>query len=306
MKPFEEYPIIMIRSSIVAAVVLVIAMVFGCNSVPTGLPTPLPDRANRMHHGYLYYIDGAGGGTAKKNWAGGVREGLMAAGYPGAGEMYSWETGDGLLKDQVASVDYKRSRAKGLATEIQNYAMHYPEAPVHILSFSAGAPEAIYALEALPESVQVDNVVMLGASISEDYDLTEALKHVRNKLYLYTSTKDEMLGFLMKFSGTADRKFHDPGAGIKGFALPKGATAETRQAYADKIIAIEWTKALEQDGDAGHHFDNVKMEFIRDHVAPLLMGKPVPGVPGVPGISRTSALSAGRPVRNPAHEPDIM
>ena len=71
---------------------------------------------------------------------------------------------------------------------------------------------------------------------------------------------------------------NDPGAGIRGFILPKGATAETRKLYAEKIVTIPWTKELEKDGDYGHHFDNVKMEFIRDHVAPLLMGKPVPGM----------------------------
>ena len=87
-----------------------------------------------------------------------------------------------------------------------------------------------------------------------------------------------MLGFLMPFTGTADRKFDDPGAGITGFVLPAGATAETRKLYAKKIVTIPWTAKLEKDGDYGHHFDNVKMEFIRDHVAPLFMGKPVPGL----------------------------
>ena len=121
--------------------------------------------------------------------------------------------------------------------------------------------------------------MLLGTSISEDYDLTNALQHVRGKVHLYTSTRDRMLGFLMPFSGTADRKFHDPGAGIKGFTLPAGATAKTRKLYAEKIVTIRWTKELEDDGDYGRHFDNIKMEFIRDHVAPLLMGKPVPGRP---------------------------
>ena len=248
----------------------------GCKTAVVGLPEPMPNRDDRMKHGYLYYLDGAGGGTAKENWAGGVREGLLAANYRGAGEMYSWETGRGLLKDQTASVEYKRTKARGMAGEMEKYASNYPDAPMHILSFSAGAPEAVYALEALPESVKVDYVVMLGASISEDYDLTEALKRVKKKMYLYTSTEDEMLGFLMKFSGTADRKFHDPGAGINGFILPANASNATKRAYREKIVSIAWTKALEQDGDKGKHFDNVKMEFIRDHVAPLLMGEPVP------------------------------
>lgn len=260
--------------SIASLSLLILAV--GCRSMPRGLPEPMPDRTERMKHGYIYYLDGAGGGTAKNNWAEGVKDGVLAAGYRGAGEMYSWETDRGLIADQDSSNAYKRSKAQGLAKEIQAYRRAYPDAPISILSFSAGAAEAVFALEALPESVQVDYVVMLGASISEDYDMTEALKRVGKKMYLYTSTKDEMLGFLMKFSGTADRKFHDPGAGIKGFVLPPGADAETRKVYANKIQAIAWTKTLESDGDEGHHFDNVKMEFIRDHVAPLLMGKPVP------------------------------
>ena len=255
---------------------LVMVIFSSCKTIPVGLPMPLPNRAARMEHGYLYYLDGAGGGTARKNWAEGVKEGLLAAGYPGGATMYSWETGRGLLADQTASVSYKRGKAKKMASKIEAYAKKHPEAPVSILGFSAGCAEAVFALEALPETVQVDYVVLLGASISEDYDLTEALERVRKKLYLYTSTKDEMLGFLMKFSGTADRKFHDPGAGIKGFVLPRGASYATRRAYADKIVSMAWTKALKQDDDSGKHFDNVNMEFIRDHVAPLLMGEPVP------------------------------
>jgi hypothetical protein len=247
----------------------------GCTA-PVGLPTQLGDRAAREQHGYIYYVDGAGGGTAQNNWAGGVKDGLIAAGYNGAGSMYSWETGKGMLADQDASEQYKRDEAKGLATQIEQRVKQHPGVPVSLLSFSAGAAPAIFALEALPETVQVDRVVMLGCSMSAAYDLTKALSRVKDKMYLYTSTKDEMVGFWMTFSGTADRRFHDPGAGLKGFVLPTGATEETRRLYAAKIVAIPWTKEELQVGDKGHHFDNVKMPFIRDYVAPILMGKGVP------------------------------
>lgn len=250
----------------------------GCATKPVGLPKPLPNREARMKHGYTYYLDGAGGGTAKANWAEGVKEGMLAAGYPGAGEMFSWEEGKGLVVDQDASVAYKRSKAKELATEIQKQKAAFPNAPINLLGFSAGTAEAIFALEYLPDNLQVDQVVLLGTSISRDYDMTKALRHVKGKLYIYTSTHDRMLGFLMPFSGTADRKFNDPGAGITGFVQPKSANDETKKLYANKIVTIRWTKELEADGDYGRHFDNIKMEFIRDHVAPLLMGKPVPGL----------------------------
>ena len=53
-----------------------------------------------------------------------------------------------------------------------------------LLGFSAGTAEAIFALEYLPASVQVDTVVLLGTSISRDYDLTEA--QIRASLLLAT------------------------------------------------------------------------------------------------------------------------
>ena len=253
-------------------------LVAGCASKPTGWPKPQADRAERMKHGYIYYLDGAGGGTAKENYAEGVEKGFLAAGYRGAGEMFSWETGKGLMADQDASVKYKRSEAKIVAGKIAEHAKEYPGVPLGVLGFSAGTAEAIFALEYLPDSVQVDEVVLLGTSISRDYDLTKALQRVKGHVYMYTSTKDRMLGFLMPFSGTADRKFDDPGAGITGFVLPKGASAATRKLYTEKLVTIPWTTQLEKDGDYGKHFDNVKMEFIRDHVAPLFMGKKVPGL----------------------------
>jgi hypothetical protein len=256
--------------------VALLAFAGACASTPVGLPTQLGDRAAREQHGYIYYLDGAGGGTAKNNWAEGVKDGLLAAGYNGAGSMYSWETGKGMSADQEASDKYKRDQAKGLATQIEQRVKEHPGVPLNVLSFSAGAAPAIFALEALPETVQVDRIVMLGCSMSEDYDLTKALKRVRGKMYLYTSTRDELIGFWMTFEGTADRRFHDPAAGLKGFILPPGATEETRRLYAAKIVAIPWKKKELKDGDEGHHFDNVKMPFIRDYVAPILMGKGVP------------------------------
>ena len=131
---------------------------------------------------------------------------------------------------------------------------------------------SVSILASFDERVKIDRVVFLGAAISRDYDLTEALKRVRDKLYVITSTHDRMLGIAMPFSGTADRKFHDPGAGLRGFVLPRGASAATRKLYAEKIVTIPYEKEFRKDKDEGLHFDNVKEGFIRDFVAPLLMG----------------------------------
>ncbi len=250
---------------------LMMAAVAGCASKPVWQPMQRPDREVRLTRGCIFYMDGAGGGTAKSNYAAGVVSGMLDAGYPGAGELVAWETGKGLMADQKASVTFKREKAKEAAEKIQDYKDDYPHAPVGILGFSAGTAEAVFALESLPEDEKVHHVVLLGASISRDYDLTEALKRVKHKLHIIISPHDHMLGTLMPLSGTADRKYHDPGAGIKGFVLPPGASEETRRLYAEKIVTIHYSKDFRKDGDQGHHFDNVKEDFIRDHVAPLFM-----------------------------------
>lgn len=234
----------------------------------------MADREARLKKGYVFFLDGAGGGTAENNWAGGIKDGFLAAGYDGAGEMVSWETGDGLLADQTAGVEFKRERAHRLVERILWYQEEQPGAPMHVLGFSAGTGEAIYGLEQLPESVKVDRVVLLGASFSHDYDLTEALKRVKDKLYLFTSTHDKMIGFATRIAGTTDRKRHDPSIGISGPILPEGATEETRRLYEEKIILVPHSKEMEGDGNHGKHFDNVKAEFVRDYVAPLLMEGP--------------------------------
>lgn len=251
--------------------VAVLLLAAGCASAPVGLPQQLPDRAERVKKSYVFYLDGAGGGTSRMNWAPGVRDGLLAAKYPGAGEMFSWETGHGLVADQDASDAYKRGKAALLAEKITKRARLEPGVPINILGFSAGTVIAVFALEALPPDVRVANVILLGCSLSDDYDLTKALSRINGKLWVFTSTHDRVLGFLMPFSGTADRKFGVAGAGIRGFVLPRGANPETKALYASKVVRIPWSKSFKVDRDYGHHFDNVKAAFIRDHVAPLLV-----------------------------------
>jgi len=244
-----------------------------------------PEPARCIPAGYVYYLDGAGGGSAIQNWSGGVRKGLLAAGYNVFGEMFGWETGLGPLVDQQAGVDYKRSKAKELARRIQEHRKQCPIDPVHLIALSAGTAVAAYTLEALPEDCPVDTVVLLGASLSADHDLTQALRHVRNRLFIFTSHQDAVLGFLVPLTGTADREFGGPGpAGLKGFILPANASEETRRLYAQKVVTIAWTPEFEAAGNYGRHLDNVNEEFIRDYVAPLIMGgqSPPPAKAGTP------------------------
>jgi len=258
-----------------------------------GCTQSLPDRAERMTRGYLYYFDGAGGGGVR-NWAGGVRQGLLDAGYSGAGEVFTWNTGMGVVADQDSSVEYKRSKAAEAARSIQQYSREHAGAPVNIIALSAGTAVAVFTLEALPANCPVENVVLLGASISNDYDLTRALQHVRNRMYVFTSERDAVLAFAVKVAGTADRRADSPSAGLRGFQMPYRSSAETRAQYA-KLVHIRWKPEFILAGNVGGHTDAVKAPFVQEYIAPLIMASMARSAP-------PPTAAAGTRVRNPDYD----
>ncbi len=266
-------------------------MILGTCAGLAGCSQVAPDREARMARGYVYYVDGAGGGGALMNWAGGVRQGLVDAGYDGAGEMFRWETGLGVLADQTAGEPYKRKKAAELAAEIREYAAAHPGAPVTLMGLSAGTVIVAFALEALPEDVQVDQVVLLSGSLSAGHDLTKALRHVRGKMYVFTSEKDGVLAFLVPIAGTADRAAGTVDSiGRCGPRRPANLTPESRRQYA-KIVEVPWNEQFRAYGHGGAHTDSVKARFVEAVVAPLVLARPA-------RFAATEAEKAGQ-VANP-------
>ncbi|RIK65102.1 MAG: hypothetical protein DCC65_13025 [Planctomycetota bacterium] len=243
-------------------------------TLASGCSQAMPDRAERMTRGYIFYCDGAGGGGLFSNWAGGVRNGLLNAGYEGAGEMFPWETGFGVFADQTATVEYKKQKGRQLAQKIVEYQSEHPGAPVHLMGLSAGTAVVAYALEALPPQTMIQNVIMLSGSLSSTHDLTEALRHVSGRMYIFTSQRDEVLLVAVPVAGTADRTSAAAGTiGVNGARLPAGASGETRSQYR-KISVIPWNPQFARYGHFGGHTDSVKTPFVQQFVAPLVAAAP--------------------------------
>ena len=131
-----------------------------CLALAAGCSQTMPDRAERMTRGYVFYLDGAGGGGTLSNWSGGLKRGMLDAGYNGAGEVFKWNTGLGVIADQDSSVEYKRGKASECAQRIQQYAKDHPGAPVTLIGLSAGTAVTVFALEALPVSCPVETVIL--------------------------------------------------------------------------------------------------------------------------------------------------
>jgi pimeloyl-ACP methyl ester carboxylesterase len=242
-------------------------------------------------HGYVFYCDGAGGGGVLSNWGTGVREGLRQADYRGDFHCFPWNTGLGVVADQGASVEYKRQKAGELARQMVTYMDSHPGQNVNLVGLSAGTAVVVFALEALPEDHPVNDVVLLGSSVSSHYDLSKALKRVRHHVHVFTSEKDAVLGVAVSVAGTADRQFCGAcSAGLKGFHLPARADTATRRLYA-KVDNIAWVPEFARAGNYGGHTDAVNARFIRDYVAPLLFREGPSFIAAGPQPERDNAAS---------------
>lgn len=211
----------------------------------------------REEFGKTYYLDGAG------NWGFGVSDvpaGLASAGYAGHVELFMWTTSFVPAIDQVNILGNKL-RSGGLSRKIRDYARRHPEQEINLIALSAGTGIAVWAIEGLPKDARVDNLVLLGSSLSHNYDMSKALKHIKGKVYVYHSEHDEILTSAVRILGTVDGK-HEDSAGLVGLHPPKGGDG--------KIVNIAWSQRFMEYGWTGAHTDSTNRRFIQHVVAPRI------------------------------------
>lgn len=209
--------------------------------------------------GKVYYLDGAG------NWGFGVADvpaGLEAAGYKGDVEVFIWTSSFQPAIDQVNLLPNKL-RAGLLSENIKGYGRREPGKPVHIIALSAGTGIAVWALEGLPEGVMIDNLVLLGSSLSYNYDISKALRHIKGKVYVFYSGHDEVLTTAVRALGTVDRTNEDS-AGLVGLRPPGGGQ--------DKIVNVRWSSRYSRYGWTGAHTDGTSRPFVQQVIAPEILG----------------------------------
>ena len=210
-------------------------------------------------YGKTFYLDGAGG------WRFGRRdvpEGLRRAGYRGDCEVFDWSTTRNPLLDHMDPLGVNRLWARSLAHRIKAYHQKYPDNPINLIALSAGTGVAIWALERLDGEYQVNNVVLVGSSLSHKYDLDQALSSVAGKVYVYHSPRDAILPWAWVL-GTVDGRLGAQVAGQVGMRLKKS--------YGGKVVNIKWEKKWERLGWKGGHTDCVRRPFVQYEIANRLM-----------------------------------
>jgi hypothetical protein len=224
--------------------------------------------------GKTFYLDGAG------NWGFGaseVPEGLKEAGYEGDVELYVWTTSLVPLVDQLNIVAAK-AKAAALSRRLTDYKRRFPEKPLHVIALSAGTGVATWAIEGMKDGAKVNNLVLLGSSLSHDYDMTRALGNMEGKIYAYYSPHDTVLE-TVRVVGTIDGKRGVDSIGLVGLTPPPDME--------DRVVNIGWDRSWMRLGWAGAHTDTTNQLFVRYEISTRIV-KPS-NEPPTGGDSVTSA-----------------
>lgn len=259
------------RRGRIAIVLLLWLSATGCSNIVKFAVDKTQPQGEKIR-GITYYLGGAGpvGNIGSFD----IPRGLRRAGYQGHFEVFPWQT-ISHATDQIF-IARNRSKAQDLAEDIRRYRRLYPDAPIHIIALSAGTGVATFALEYLPESIDIETVIFLGCSMSSKYDMTRALRRIRGRLYVLHSTADEVLKNVVWYTGTVDRASSDAGiAGLEGFYTPGNLFPDTERQYL-KLINVPYRSEFESSGYGGGHTSATSTDFVQRYLAPAVMGDPTP------------------------------
>jgi hypothetical protein len=180
-------------------------------------------------------------------------------------ELIDWPARQSPLA-ALQSPNLNRRHAAVTASTLAAFHRAHPERPM-LTSESGGAGPLVWTLESLPPDVEVDGIVLIAPALSPTYDLTRALRHVRGKALVLSSSHDTfVLGTGTSTFGTIDGP-RTSAAGLVGFTHP--ATADPAE-YA-KLDPRPYDPAwLWTYGNAGGHTDALGVRFASGYLAPIL------------------------------------
>ena len=252
-----------LKINILGAVIAMLAT--GCAS-PVAMRPAVPPARPFGHDVVLIYVPGIGGcGRADGEWT----RGLRAGGYDGRIEVCRWSDHLGPL-DALWGHARQRAQARRIAKRICQLRDESPASPIVLAAHSAGAGLVALALEDLPPEVEVDRVVLLAPALSRTYDLTRALRHVRDRADVFCSDRDTLVLAIGTFLfGTVDG-VHGEAAGHGGFVQPSGAGA----AEYEKLHTHPFSRERQLLGDDGGHYGPQSFDEAALIAAPLLPGSP--------------------------------
>lgn len=214
-------------------------------------------------HAWLLHLPGIGGELPVDH---DLVDGLKEGGWKGPLTIYDWTENDPGLD---ALRNHKRNirEAGKIADMIETRVRKDPKVRIIVTSHSGGTGLAVWALEKLPDDVQVQDLLLLASALSPGYDLSHALKHVRGHAYVFYSQGDAVvLGTGTKMFGTIDG-VRSQAAGLVGFEVPKGAD----RALYRKLVQKPYDQGWEVYGHFGNHIGCMSESFADHVLAPIVI-----------------------------------
>jgi hypothetical protein len=241
-----------------------------CVSRPTLPPTHTP--APAVYH---LHLPGIGGDNPVERWwcrqieqtvADNLRAGPDAPPVLVRSDLYDW-TGSGGPMKALQDVDHARAEALVVAGMIAQWRRAHPDTRLILSGASGGAGPAVWALEALPPDVRVDELILVSPALARDYDLSKALQRITGRAHVFASEGDNLiLGWGTRTYGTIDRR-HVESAGLRGFSVPAGAD---ERLYATKLMAMPYRTEWRRYWNFGGHAHAMSPSFARHVIAPIV------------------------------------
>ncbi len=212
--------------------------------------------------GRTWYLDGAG------NWGFGVSEmvyGLRKAGYKGQVSAFMWSMTMSPVADQVLKPLAGLGAAR-LAGNIEDYIRRFPNNEVNVVGLSAGAGVVLRAVEHIKPPNKINNMILLAASVSSEYDVRPVVKNMKGKIYVYYSSHDAMLAGPVRVLGAfGERKGEEP-AGLVGLRCAEAG---------DRVVNIGWNPRFEKFGWSGSHTSCTSEAFVQYVLSDHILSQPV-------------------------------
>jgi pimeloyl-ACP methyl ester carboxylesterase len=215
----------------------------------------------RERFGRTWYIDGAG------NWGFGVLDvplGLEDRGYKGQVSNYHWSLTMNPALDQTLRFIARGSGAI-LGAEISDFLKRNPDAEANIIALSAGTGVAVWAAESMRPGYKLNNLILVGSSISSNYDTRKAISNMKGNIYVYYAASDPVLQGPVRLLGTIDGSFDDA-AGLVGLRGAGKASGRIRN--------IGWSSRYESLGWTGGHADCTNRRFVAGELYKYIVTKP--------------------------------
>mgnify|MGYP002622979853 FL=1 len=231
--------------------------------VAAGCANPQPQPESKSENGLVVILPGVEGNRWQLS---GSVLGLRDAGIDLEIDIIPWGSPPFHSIPNLTNYPENQKRAERIAARIAEFKKDHPEAPVTLIGYSGGGGLAVMATEVLPDEVKLGRMILVGAAVSPDYDLTNVLSRCDHGLINFYSMADWfILGVGTQIFGTIDRKY-SPSAGHVGFL---DGDKKLREELG--LTQIAWESDWMHSGHYGGHIGWLARAWAREYLAPTIL-----------------------------------